>query len=237
MGSLRPLSHRSLGASAAGEMLASFAGMSQNRMPVKNDGQAILRTLLPALLVLGACGSAKAPGVTTAGTAGAGGVAGTSGAAGTSGVAGASGGDAGGAGATGAGGGAGASGTAGDSAAGGAGLTGTAGVHADGSAPDGDAGMVDTDGGIAEILKVRPSLGCGHDPGQAIGIPVKGTIATMGTKAPNCADSNCVPWSYLREYYVTLPEGYDKTKSSPPGPGTDGRQWHRPIGLHPQLPG
>jgi hypothetical protein len=76
-------------------------------------------------------------------------------------------------------------------------------------------GMVDTDGGIGEIVKVRPSMGCGHDPGQAIGIPVMGTIATMGTKAPNCADSNCGPWSYLREYYVTLPEGYDKTKAHP----------------------
>jgi hypothetical protein len=98
---------------------------------MKSDGQAILRMLLPALLVVAACGSPKAPGVTTAGTAGAGG------AAGTSGVAGASGGDAGGAGA---GGDAGASGTAGDSAAGGAGSTGTAGVPADDSGPDGGAG-------------------------------------------------------------------------------------------------
>jgi len=107
---------------------------------MKNNHRSILSLsrLLPALLVLAACGSAKAPGATNGGAAGSG-VAGTSGAAGASGAAGTSG--AGGADATGANGGAaGASGTAGGAAAGGAGSTGAAGVLADGSAPDGGAG-------------------------------------------------------------------------------------------------
>jgi hypothetical protein len=104
---------------------------------MKNDdraSQSTLRKLLPTLLMLAACGSAKAPGATTGGAAGAGAAAGTSGAAG------ATGGDAGGAGATGAGGASGASGTAGGQATGGAGSTGTAGTPADGGAPEGGAG-------------------------------------------------------------------------------------------------
>jgi hypothetical protein len=66
-----------------------------------------------------------------------------------------------------------------------------------------------------EILKVRSSSGCGRDPGIAIGMPVRGLIATNGVKAAGCADSVCGPWSYVREYYVTLPAGYDKSRAYP----------------------
>jgi hypothetical protein len=44
--------------------------------------------------------------------------------------------------------------------------------------------------------------------------------------ASNCADQKCGPWSYVREYYVVLPTGYDKTKPYPllfEGPGCGGK--------------
>jgi hypothetical protein len=81
---------------------------------------------------------------------------------------------------------------------------------------------------LNDITKVVPTAGCGKDPGQAIGTAVKGTIATMGTKDASCADSKCGAWSYTREYYITLPKGYDKNKAYPlvlqgSGCGGDGR--------------
>jgi poly(3-hydroxybutyrate) depolymerase len=45
------------------------------------------------------------------------------------------------------------------------------------------------------------------------GVPLQVTLLTSGVKAPDCADSKCGPWSYLREYYVTLPLGYDSNKA------------------------
>jgi hypothetical protein len=96
------------------------------------------------------------------------------------------------------------------------GAAGAAGTAGSGSDPLGD------------ITKIAPTAGCGKDPGQAIGTAVKGTIATMGTKDASCADSKCGAWSYTREYYVTLPKGYDKSKAYPlvlqgSGCGGDGR--------------
>ena len=41
------------------------------------------------------------------------------------------------------------------------------------------------------------------------------TMATSGQKATGCADSKCGPWSYQREYFVTLPASYDGTKPLP----------------------
>ncbi len=95
---------------------------------------------------------------------------------------------------------AGATGT--DAAAGagaGGGTTGTAG------ASTGGAG---TSGSFGDITKVMPSMGCGMTP-PAVANGSKQTIQTMGTKPANCADSNCAPWSYARDYYVTLPANYD----------------------------
>jgi hypothetical protein len=69
--------------------------------------------------------------------------------------------------------------------------------------------------GTFDLTSVYPTVGCGQDPGQALGMLVRGTIQTMGTKQPNCADANCAPWSYLREYYVQLPVNYDRTHAYP----------------------
>jgi poly(3-hydroxybutyrate) depolymerase len=127
-------------------------------------------------------------------------------------------------------------GAAGEGAAGegvaGAGTAGTSGTDA------GAAGAGATDSGAAgsstgtssgvngtAITAVVPATGCGMDPGQTAGQTVKYTIQTMGTKPANCADSKCGPWSYPRDYYVTLPVGYDKTKAYPlvlEGPGCGG---------------
>jgi poly(3-hydroxybutyrate) depolymerase len=109
---------------------------------------------------------------------------------------------------------AGATGTDGGAGAGG-GTTGTAG------ASTGGAG---TSGPFGDITKVMPSMGCGMTP-PAVANGSKQTIQTMGTKPANCADSNCAPWSYARDYYVTLPANYDKTKAYPlvfQGPGCGG---------------
>jgi hypothetical protein len=163
--------------------------------------------------------------------------AGTTGAAGSS-TAGASGGGAGGGGGL-AGSNAGGTGGAAGSSTGGA--SGTDDGGASGSDGGGGSGGLagSTDGGVAgaigaglgfggsDITKIVPTTGCGMDPGQAIGIPVRYTIQTSGTKAPDCADSNCAPWSYLREYYLRLPTGYDNTKAYPviieaPGSGGTG---------------
>jgi polyhydroxybutyrate depolymerase len=48
----------------------------------------------------------------------------------------------------------------------------------------------------------------------------------MGTKDPQCADSRCGAWSYVREYFVHLPATYDRTKAYPlvlEGPGCGGK--------------
>ncbi len=119
----------------------------------------------------------------------------------------------------------GASGTGGASGIGGASGTG------------GASGSSGAGGGSDSITKVLPTKGCGQDPGQADEIAVKATVLTMGTKDANCADSkNCGPWSYTREYYVTLPKGYDKSKAYPivlqgSGCGGDGRGVYSLNGL------
>ena len=51
------------------------------------------------------------------------------------------------------------------------------------------------------------------------------SIQTKGTKAPDCANSPCGAWSFARDFWLTLPTGYDKTKKSPllfQGPGCGG---------------
>jgi hypothetical protein len=120
------------------------------------------------------------------------------------------------AGASGTGGGGGSDGFAGSSDGGTAGAAGqsTAGATGNGLGFGGSA-----------ITTVVPTPGCGVDPGQAIGMAVRGTIQTMGMKDWDCADFKCGPWSYLREYFVTLPVGYDNTKAYPlvfEGPGAGG---------------
>ncbi len=55
---------------------------------------------------------------------------------------------------------------------------------------------------------------------------VVGTIPTMGTKPDDAADSTKGPWSYEREYFVTLPQGYDNSKAYPlvfEAPGCGGK--------------
>jgi poly(3-hydroxybutyrate) depolymerase len=78
-------------------------------------------------------------------------------------------------------------------------------------------GMADTAVAALPSTKVDPTEGCGEDPGQAAGLTVMATIDTMGTKDPKCADTNCAPWAYTRQYFLTLPEGYfaDKTRAFP----------------------
>jgi hypothetical protein len=104
---------------------------------------------------------------------------------------------------------------------GGAGAGSTAG--SDGGMSTGPAG---TSGPLGDITKVVPSAGCGMDPtGLTPGKGIMFTIQTMGTKPANCADSVCGPWSYARNYWITLPVGYDKTKAYPlvfEGPGCGG---------------
>jgi hypothetical protein len=153
-----------------------------------------------------AAGATGTAGVNATGTAGMGaagtGTAGITGAAGATGTAGA----------------------AGNGAAGTTGAAGTAGTAGTGAA--GTTGAAGAGGSGGDITKVLPTLGCGKDPGQAIGTLVRGTIATMGTKRAGCADSKCGAWSYLREYYLQLPTGYDKTKAYPllfEGPGCGGK--------------
>jgi hypothetical protein len=76
-----------------------------------------------------------------------------------------------------------------------------------------DAG---SEGGVdGPIAAIAPTKGCGQDPGQELGVLVMHTIQTMGTKAAGCADSNCAPWSYPRDYFVKLPTGYDNAKAYP----------------------
>jgi hypothetical protein len=176
------------------------------------------------------------------GTAGSSGSAGNSGSAGTSSSAGTSGA----AGAAGTSGAAGASASAG--AGGGASTAGSTGTDGGSAGIDGGTagaggmsmmGAAGTSGPLGDITKVLPTAGCGTDPGITAGKTTAFNIQTMGTKptacgmpgaVPNncCADSNCAPWSYNRQYFITLPANYDKTKAYPlvlegPGCGSDGQ--------------
>ena len=99
------------------------------------------------------------------------------------------------------------------------------------------AGAAGASGGSAgasttnDITKVVKTAGCGmappgaFTPGQT---SVSQTIMTSGTKSATCADTPaCNPWTYSREYFVTLPAGYDNTKAYPlvfegPGCGSGG---------------
>jgi len=122
--------------------------------------------------------------------------------------------------------------SAGAASAGAGGATGGAGgsLTSAGAAAGGSGGAPGPD--PDELLKVKPSPGCGKDPTQELGLLVKQTIATSGVKEPNCADklggiSKCGPWSLLREYYLGLPADYQKAKAYPlvlegPGCGGDG---------------
>jgi poly(3-hydroxybutyrate) depolymerase len=65
------------------------------------------------------------------------------------------------------------------------------------------------------VLAVKPTAGCGLAPTQATGSFVKYTISTSGTKPVGCADSVCGPWTLARDYYVSLPVGYDPSKAYP----------------------
>jgi poly(3-hydroxybutyrate) depolymerase len=54
---------------------------------------------------------------------------------------------------------------------------------------------------------------------------VSDTVQTMGSKPADAADSKKGPWSYVREYTVTLPTGYDANQPYPlvfEGPGCGG---------------
>ena len=65
------------------------------------------------------------------------------------------------------------------------------------------------------IVAVKPSPGCGQDPGQAPGQFVRYTIQTSGTKASSAADTKKGKWSYEREYAVWLPPLYDRAAHPP----------------------
>jgi hypothetical protein len=65
---------------------------------------------------------------------------------------------------------------------------------------------------------------CGRRAAASI-LGKRGTIQTSGVKPADCADSKCGAWSYEREYFLTLPAGYDKDKAYPlvlQGPGCGG---------------
>jgi len=188
----------------------------------------VLAGLVAGLASVIGCGSSPtAPSFGTGGSIGTGGnSSGTGGSAsGTGGSASGTGGSASGTGGSASGTGGSASGTGGTTGTGGTDGGGTGGMPADGG---GTGGMV----GGGEITAVRKTAGCGKAPagtGQQ-------TIATMGTKPANCADTGgCGPWMYTRQYNVILPAGYDNTKAYPlvfQGPGCGGGD----TGVYP-LPG
>ncbi|HEY1533430.1 MAG TPA: hypothetical protein VGF76_05415, partial [Polyangiaceae bacterium] len=75
------------------------------------------------------------------------------------------------------------------------------------------------------ILLAAPTPGCGQVVTQMGGISALGTVQTMGSKPADAADSKKGPWSYEREYTVTLPVGYDPNQPYPlvfEGPGCGG---------------
>src|SRR5258708_2622741 len=108
-------------------------------------------------------------------------------------------------------------------AAGGAG-----GVSAGGAAGSTMEGGVGGGTGSA-VTKVVPTAGCGMAPPAAFTPGTTSavqTIVTMGVKPAGCSDSLCGPWTYTRDYYVTLPAGYMNTKAYPlvfQGPGCGGK--------------
>ena len=125
-------------------------------------------------------------------------------------------------------------GAAGQSTAGASGTDGMAGATDGGtdaragdvasSIDDGAADGTET-GGADDITKVVPTAGCGFDVGQAPGVTIAYTIATSGSKTTGCADTQCGPWTATRQYFITLPTGYDKNKALPlvfQGPGCGG---------------
>jgi poly(3-hydroxybutyrate) depolymerase len=99
-----------------------------------------------------------------------------------------------------------------------AGTSGGAGAADAGAAGTGAAG---TAAASPDLTKVAPTAGCGKPAPQALGTPVHGAIMTSGTKDADCADKTtgsikvCGPWSLQREYFLTLPAGYDPTKPHP----------------------
>jgi hypothetical protein len=118
-------------------------------------------------------------------------------------------------------GGAGTAGTAGAGVAGTAGSAGTAGTT-DAAGAAGSAGMGEPP---------APGSACGKDPPASLipGMLVMQTMMTMGVKDANCADSQCGAWSDTRNYYVRLPQGYDKNQAYPlvlEGPGCGGQGYN-----------
>jgi hypothetical protein len=76
-----------------------------------------------------------------------------------------------------------------------------------------------------EVLKIKPSPGCGKAPIQATAAFVKYSIVTSGTKPGDASDAVTGPWTYTRDYYVWLPSTYDQLKAYPlvlQGPGCSG---------------
>jgi Collagen triple helix repeat (20 copies) len=174
-------------------------------------------TVVAALAVAGGCSSGKPLDMPTAGASGTAGTTGAGGAPGPAGATGAAGasGTAGATGTAGVAGAAGATGTAG--ASGTAGVTGTAGAA-------GTAGVTGTAGGAAGAGGASLT-GCGREPDQPLGMAVMHTIQTKGTKAADCADTQCGAWSFARDYWLKLPTSYDKNKKLPlifEGPGCGG---------------
>jgi poly(3-hydroxybutyrate) depolymerase len=110
-----------------------------------------------------------------------------------------------------------------------AGATGTDGGAGTDGAASGTAGASTGTGGtsgpLGDITAVVKTAGCGTDPGIMANKTTEFMIATSGTKPTDCADSKCGAWSYTRNYYITLPVGYDNTKAYPlvlEGPGCGG---------------
>ena len=197
-----------------------------------DSGGAVLRFAI-ALAVVGC--SSSGGGVKTSPTGGAGAAAGAGGVSSVTGGAGGGGAtDAAGAGGTAAAtGSAGAAGDVGSAGAGGAiGVGGASGASGSGGAggASGASGAGGASGAAganndADLTKIRPTVGCGQAPGQALGMAVRYTMQTSGTKVQGCADSRCGDWSFAREYFVTLPATYDQTKAYPiffEGPGCGG---------------
>jgi hypothetical protein len=141
-----------------------------------------------------------------------------------------------------------AGGSAGNGVAGNGGMAGSTTAGSAGAAGQSTAGAIGNDGGTGgmassnddgaadatetrganDITKVLPTVGCGTDPGQAPGMTIAYTIATSGSKTSNCADTKCGPWTGTRQYFITLPTGYDKNKALPlvfqgPGCGATGQ--------------
>lgn len=105
-------------------------------------------------------------------------------------------------------------------ASGAAGAGGVAGAM--GAAGASGAGAV----GDEAIKKTSPTMGCGTDPGQPLGMLVMHQLQTMGVKDAHCADSKCGAWSYVRDYWIKLPAAYQKDKAYPlvlEGPGCGGQ--------------